>query len=161
MTQGSAKCIGRVLEEIQGNPPEHITNIKLVDQSNFRVWEAIVEGPTDTPYEGGRFKILIEFPAEFPFKPPIVSFNPPVYHPNVHQQSVDSHKEGSVSLTTQEAQQWSPGAAVGSFLPAVYSLLMAPNPDDNPAFPEAAALFLNNREEFDRRARQWTREHAQ
>ena len=30
---------------------------------------------SDTCYEGGTFKIDIEIPAEYPFKPPKVSFN--------------------------------------------------------------------------------------
>ena len=39
-------------------------------------------GPEQTPFEGGQFEI--EFKIDnFPFKGPVVSFKPKIYHPNV------------------------------------------------------------------------------
>ena len=47
-------------------------------------WEAIIIGPDDTEWEGGIFKLLIEFTDEYPTKPPIVKFISKMYHPNIY-----------------------------------------------------------------------------
>jgi Ubiquitin-conjugating enzyme len=41
----------------------------------------------------------------------------------------------------------------------IYSLIDDPNPDD-PLVPEIAYVFKSNRKEYDRKAREWTKEHA-
>ena len=33
-----------------------------------------MNGPADTPYEGGKFKIEVEFPDTYPFKMPKFKF---------------------------------------------------------------------------------------
>merc|ERR1719454_2775115 len=53
---------------------------------NIYEWEVIMEGPEDTPYEGGWFKAALVFPKEFPNKPPKMSFlTKGFWHPNVYE----------------------------------------------------------------------------
>ncbi|RYG69874.1 hypothetical protein EON64_01635 [archaeon] len=38
----------------------------------------------DTDWAGGVFKVSMEFPEEYPVKPPKCKFVPPLFHPNVY-----------------------------------------------------------------------------
>ena len=40
-----------------------------VNEDNYYYWEAYVIGPEDTPYEGGKFRIKINFPYDYPENP--------------------------------------------------------------------------------------------
>ena len=42
--------------------------------NNIMVWDAVIYGPADTPFEDGTFKLQIEFSEEYPNKPPKVKF---------------------------------------------------------------------------------------
>lgn len=45
---------------------------------------AITQGPTETPFEGGTFRLLIQVPDTYPLAPPAVCFATKIFHPNVH-----------------------------------------------------------------------------
>ena len=38
------------------------------------LWNAVIFGPHDTPFEDGTFKLTIEFTEEYPNKPPTVRY---------------------------------------------------------------------------------------
>ena len=48
------------------------------------LWNAVIFGPHDTPFEDGTFKLTIEFTGEYPNKPPTVRFVSKMFHPNVY-----------------------------------------------------------------------------
>jgi len=43
----------------------------------------VVEGPADTPYSGGRFRVRLTLVKEFPSCPPKAFFLTKIFHPNV------------------------------------------------------------------------------
>merc|ERR1711925_68705 len=57
-----------------------------VDESNILFWSGLLV-PDKAPYNKGAFLINLEFPAEYPFKPPKVNFKTPIYHPNIDERA--------------------------------------------------------------------------
>ena len=108
-------------------------------------------GPQDSPYAGGIFFLDITFPADYPFKPPKVTFKTRIYHCNVNSQ-------GNICLDILK-DQWSPALTVSKVLLSICSLLTDANPDD-PLVGNIASQYRENREEHDRTAQEWTRRYA-
>jgi ubiquitin-protein ligase len=51
---------------------------------NMMRCEAIIFGPDDTEWEGGVFRLLVEFGEKFPSEPPKVRFLTKMFHPNIY-----------------------------------------------------------------------------
>lgn len=63
---------------------EHVPGIKAQpDESNGRYFHVVIDGPQDTPFEGGVFKLELFLPEEYPMAAPKVRFITKIYHPNV------------------------------------------------------------------------------
>ena len=56
------------------------------DENNMCLWTATFDGPEGTPYLGGKFRVLINFEDNYPFKCPKVKFLTKIYHPGVQQE---------------------------------------------------------------------------
>ena len=46
--------------------------MSLVNESDLMHWTADIKGPMGTPYEGGKFRVDIVLPSDYPFVPPKV-----------------------------------------------------------------------------------------
>lgn len=114
-------------------------------------WQATIMGPDDSPYQGGIFFLNIEFPPDYPFKPPKVQFQTKIYHPNINS-------NGSICLDILK-DQWSPALTISKVLLSISSLLTDPNADD-PLAPEVASQYKSNREAYNQTAREWTQRFA-
>ncbi|EEQ82047.1 hypothetical protein NCER_101313 [Vairimorpha ceranae BRL01] len=114
-------------------------------------WIACIMGPPGSAYEGGVFKLDITFPPDYPFKPPKIFFNTKIYHCNIY------NREICLDILKNE---WSPALTIDKVLLSLIALLQDPNPDD-PLFKEAADLYKTNRQEFNRKAREWTKLYAE
>nr|CAB3267430.1 ubiquitin-conjugating enzyme E2 A [Phallusia mammillata] len=106
------------------------------------LWNAIIFGPENTPFEDGTFKLTIQFTEEYPNKPPCVKFVSKMFHPNIYA-------DGGICLDILQ-NRWSPTYDVASILTSIQSLLDEPNPN-SPANSHAALLYTENRREYDRR----------
>jgi ubiquitin-conjugating enzyme E2 D/E len=114
-------------------------------------WQATIMGPADSPYQGGIFQLEINFPIDYPFKPPKVKFLTKIYHPNVNS-------SGGICLDILK-DQWSPALTISKVLLSICSLLTDPNPDD-PLVPEIAHVYKTDRERYNTTAREYTRKYA-
>merc|ERR1712159_633154 len=114
-------------------------------------WQATIMGPADSPYAGGVFFLQINFPPDYPFKPPKVKFLTKIYHPNINSQ-------GGICLDILK-DQWSPALTISKVLLSICSLLNDPNPDD-PLVPEIAHIFKTNRPLYEKTSREWTGKYA-
>ena len=137
------------LKDLIENPVQNCSAGPIED--NLTKWQATIFGPDDTPYAGGIFKLDIEFPNEYPFKPPKIYFLTPIYHCNVN-------KRGGICLDILK-EQWSPALTISKVLLSLCSLLSEPNPND-PLVPEIADLLKKNKAQHDSQARSYTLEHA-
>jgi len=146
----ATKRITKELADLTKEPPANCS-AGPSNQSDLFQWEATIIGPADTPYEGGVFKLSIQFPADYPFKPPKLQFTTKIYHCNVNA-------NGSICLDILQSQ-WSPALTIGKVLLSICSLLTDPNPDD-PLVPEIAKMYKENRKKHDETAKQWTAQHA-
>jgi ubiquitin-conjugating enzyme E2 D/E len=143
------KRLQKELSEIQKDTPANCS--AGPNNNDLFNWEATIIGPTETPYEGGIFKLKILFPADYPFKPPKITFETRIYHPNINA-------NGGICLDILK-DQWSPALNITKVLLSICSLLDEPNPDD-PLMPEIAQLFKSNKPEFTRIAREHTVKYA-
>jgi ubiquitin-conjugating enzyme E2 D/E len=145
----ATKRINKELQDLQKAPP---TNISFApsDLGDLFRWDATIVGPADSPFAGGLFRLKLEIPQEYPFKPPKVSFATKIYHPNVN--------DGRICLDILSSQ-WSPALTLGKVMLSVSSLLTDPNADD-PLNPEVAHLYKTNRTKYNEMAAEWTRKYA-
>lgn len=77
---------------------------------------------SQSPFEGGMFKLELFLPEEYPMSAPKVRFMTKIYHPNID-------KLGRICLDILK-DKWSPALQIRTVLLSIQALLSAPNPDD-------------------------------
>jgi ubiquitin-conjugating enzyme E2 D/E len=149
-------ALRRILKEhddLQKDPPAGCSAGPICKDGieDMYSWEGVIFGPSDSPYAGGVFKLLIHFPTEYPFKVPHVQFKTKIYHPNINS-------AGGICLDILK-NQWSPALTISKVLLSILSLLTDPNPND-PLVPEIAQLYKTDKAAYDAKARQYTMLYA-
>lgn len=107
------KCIAWneniVFFRLQEDPPTGVSGAPT--DNNIMIWNAVIFGPHDTPFEDGTFKLTIEFTEEYPNKPPTVRFVSHMFHPNVYA-------DGGICLDILQ-NRWSPTYDVSAILTSI------------------------------------------
>ncbi|KAF3939082.1 hypothetical protein ABW19_dt0209665 [Dactylella cylindrospora] len=147
------KRISKELKEITDAALNGITAGPASESDIFK-WNVALIGPTNSPYAGGVFTLLLTLPAEYPFKPPTLSFTTKIYHPNV-----SNDDKGSMCLGILRSDAWKPSNKIVQVLEMARALLEEPNVDDA-VETGIAEEFKNNHDQFVKTAKQWTRQYA-
>uniref|UniRef100_A0A7S0QJN9 UBC core domain-containing protein n=1 Tax=Cryptomonas curvata TaxID=233186 RepID=A0A7S0QJN9_9CRYP len=143
------KRLNKELQDLQKDPPADCSAGPVAD--DLFHWQATIMGPRDSPYAGGCFSLRIQFPPDYPFKPPKLQFTTRVYHPNINE-------HGGICLDILK-DNWSPALTISKVLLSICSLLTDANPND-PLVPEAAHLYKSNKARFNQIAQEWTQKYA-
>jgi ubiquitin-protein ligase len=124
--------------------------LRLKSESNLLRMEATMQGPANTPFEGGIFHFEITLHPDYPFKPPRVNITTKVFHPNWWR--------GAHCFTSLH-EDWSPATTLKKGLQSIQSAFECPNFDD-PMDVEAAMLVKSDIDEYNKKAAQYTKKYA-
>ena len=141
----------RVTYELRNMSDDNEFLIKPIGDSLSEL-QGILKGPSETPYEGGNFKLKIQIPNQYPFSPPSVKFITKIYHPNIDH-------NGNICLDVLKSQ-WSPSLTIEKILLSISSLLNDPNPDD-PLRSDVARIYKSDRDTYNKNAKEITKKFAQ
>jgi ubiquitin-protein ligase len=137
---------------------------------------ASIEGPPETPYEGGIFWITVKLSDIDPLGPPLMRFQTKIYHPNISPKGhiCADYKEkwnsvlsaGSTDGPVQNpADLWYRRKSgetlwsLGALLTALCGLLATPDVDD-PLVPEIAQKYLEDYDGYCQNAKLYTQLYA-
>jgi ubiquitin-conjugating enzyme E2 G2 len=81
MNSVASKRLFQEYKHLTTDPPEGIT-AGPVNEDDLFLWEAMIQGPEGTPYEGGVFPAELKFPKDYPLMPPTMKFQCDIWHPN-------------------------------------------------------------------------------
>ena len=59
-----------------------------IENDDYTKWEIIIKAPDDSDYKGGIYKLLVEFPLEYPLNNPKIIFKTKIYHCNVDDNGI-------------------------------------------------------------------------
>eukprot|EP00543_Licmophora_paradoxa_P005563 CAMPEP_0202444202 /NCGR_PEP_ID=MMETSP1360-20130828/3352_1 /ASSEMBLY_ACC=CAM_ASM_000848 /TAXON_ID=515479 /ORGANISM="Licmophora paradoxa, Strain CCMP2313" /LENGTH=183 /DNA_ID=CAMNT_0049060145 /DNA_START=23 /DNA_END=574 /DNA_ORIENTATION=+ len=137
-------------QSLQKDPLEYCSVVPVGE--DMYNWTAQLAGPINTPYQGGVFNLKIEFPSQYPFKPPSFVFATKVYHPSIETAS------GKICANVI-SEGWGPTLNVRHCLQVIYSMLQAPTAD-HPLEEEIAQQLRDNPKEFEKAAKKFTKDYA-
>ncbi|KAJ2716037.1 ubiquitin-conjugating enzyme E2 N [Coemansia spiralis] len=142
----------RILKEIERLYNDQVPGIdvKPVNDS-IRYFQVVMAGPSQSPYENGKFSLELFLPDDYPMLPPKVRFLTKMYHPNID-------KLGRICLDILK-DKWSPALQIRTVLLSIQALLSAPNPDD-PLANDVAEQWKTNEKLAIQTAAEWTAKYA-
>jgi len=149
----SPKVLHLVLRQLGILQQEKLDGVHFVPNSEDPLdIQVVIDGPTQTPYEGGAYRVKICLGAEFPTQPPRAFFLTKIFHPNIST-------NGDVCVNTLK-RDWDPqNWSIGHILQVVRCLLIVPFPE-SALNEEAGRLFMENYADYAAHAAMINRVHA-
>jgi len=147
------QVISRLMTEIRDlirTPPEGIEYIENEENSVSEIY-AMISGPEETPFFGGRFRMKLVISEEYPNVPPRGFFLTKIFHPNVAN-------NGDICVNTLK-KDWNAQVTLKHVLQVIRCLLIIPFPESS-LNDEAGKLFMESYEEYAARAKIMTEVHA-
>jgi len=131
-------------------PPDGIEYLEGEDNSVSEIY-ALISGPEETPFFGGKFKMKLVISEDYPNSPPRGFFLTKIFHPNIAA-------NGDICVNTLK-KDWNSEVTLKHVLQVIRCLLIVPFPESS-LNDEAGKLFMDSYEEFAVRARIMTEVHA-
>ncbi|KAL7072101.1 hypothetical protein ACQ4LE_008777 [Meloidogyne hapla] len=147
----SSRRLQKELAEMRSNSSGTV-RIAEVDEANLLHWVLLLY-PDREPYNRGAFRVTVDFPTEYPFKPPRVTFVTKIYHPNVDD-------KGQVCLGIIQAENWKPATRTEQVINALVSLIAEPE-INHPLRADLAEEFQKDKKKFLKNAEDYTKKHAE
>ena len=147
----ATRRLGKELADIRSSGIKIFRDIR-VDESNILNWQGLIV-PDAEPYKKGAFKIEINYPAEYPFKPPKITFKTKIYHPNIDE-------KGQVCLPIISPENWKPATKTDQVIQALVALVANPEPE-HPLRGDLAEEYTKDRKKFNKNAEEFTKKHAE
>ena len=111
-------------------------------------WEVVLIPPKDSIYDGGFFKVKIEFPNNYPLSKPKFYFRTKIYHLNISETS------GSVCCTLKKTNN------IMDYLDAVYLMFTSEQNPESPYQKDWAKIYETDKSEFNKKVKEWVQEYA-
>lgn len=143
------RILAKEVQHLKQDPLEGVQII--LDDKDITSVEAIIEGPEDTPYFGGRFRVKLSIVKDFPASPPLGFFLTKIFHPNVSSR-------GEICVNTLK-KDWKSDLGLKHVLLTIKCLLIVPNPE-SALNEEAGKLILESYDDYYKRAKLYTEIHA-
>ena len=109
MTTAARRRLLRDFKRLVENPTDEISAAPAAG-NNILLWNAVICGPSGTPFEDGTFKLTLQFSEEYPNEPPVVKFLSKMFHPNIFEE------DGKVDIL------WPPAYNVSALLVSIQAL---------------------------------------
>ena len=140
------------IDNIRGGE-KRVLSLELSDDGSLSC-QATIKGPCNTPYEGYSFEVVFECDKDWPNSRPLIRFETPLYHCNAYNEKEKSNPKGKLCYLTEAVL-----FPLEYLLHMTFGIMEDPNAA-GPANHAAADLYINNRSEHDRIAREWTVKYA-
>ena len=113
-------CLARLRKEYKNfEPPPYIRAAPL--ENNLQEWRFVLQGPPDSPYEGGMYQGKVKFPDDYPFKPPSIYMLTP-------SGRFETDRRLCLSISDFHPETWVPTWSVASILNGVLSFMLESSP---------------------------------
>ncbi|KAH8296170.1 hypothetical protein KR054_002571 [Drosophila jambulina] len=124
----------------------------MPEANNLFHWNALLL-PEAPPYDKGSFKVEIDFPQDYPFKPPRIHINTKIYHPNVNER-------GQVCMPILESEHWLPTARIDQVLMILVATINTPQVE-NAWNAEMGGEYLNDPKKYNKMADAWVQKYSE
>ena len=112
---------------------------EIIFQNEKFTWKVFLTGPANTPYEGYKWIVKIDFPKDFPMKAPNINFETKIFHPNI------SYETGTLFLlndeNTDQPDSWNPSLTTVDLFKKIKVLLTGQPNLSQPLNSVALTLF--------------------
>ncbi|XP_067163397.1 ubiquitin-conjugating enzyme E2 L3 isoform X2 [Apteryx mantelli] len=133
---------------------EHWKKLDARKRFGFSELNSVKQVSLDNPpYDKGAFRIEINFPAEYPFKPPKITFKTKIYHPNIDE-------KGQVCLPVISAENWKPATKTDQVIQSLIALVNDPQPE-HPLRADLAEEYSKDRKKFCKNAEEFTKKYGE